>query len=376
MKRIYFNQPLSQVCRKKIFLPVLFLLLFPPGMIAGISCYGKSNDSNPNSQSDTSVVNEKKYKPKISGFVQVHFLEPINTNGDNTVAPDRFRVLRARLCVKGKINKYAGYDIEIDPRSPQITGILRDAFISLNVIPHHELRVGQQKTVFGYENWESSTHLFVVNRAEVSDNLSRGLNLRDIGIGIFGKVKLSDNFRFEDAFQIVNGAGMNVAGIEDFNRKKNFWGRVGLRYKDDAIISRFGISGGIGDLKDQGDDPVSTADDFIINFKRIGADFEINHKLFFMAAEYVFGWETDTIETAQVPGYYVLLAGKTKWHIGPMIRFDGLEDQYRRWTFGAYYGLPAAKLRMLINYEMLGFHNDEFPNGDDDRLYVQLQLRF
>jgi len=30
----------------------------------------------------------KKYKPHVSGFIQVHFLEPFNTNRDSTVEPD------------------------------------------------------------------------------------------------------------------------------------------------------------------------------------------------------------------------------------------------------------------------------------------------
>jgi len=327
---------------------------------------------------DSSAISKKskKYKPHISGFVQVHFLEPFNTNGDSIVEPDRFRVLRARISVDGKINKYVSYVVEIDPRSPQITGLLRDAYISLKIIPDQTIRVGQQKTQFGYENRESSSRLYFVNRTEMSDNLSRGTNLRDIGIGLIGKININEKYRLEDAFNVVNGAGMNVAGIEDFNRKKNLWGRVGIRYKTEDLMWRFGISGGIGDQKDLGDDIADPSDDFIINFKRYGLDAEVDHKWFFMASEYAAG--TDIIsDTISNPfGYYILLAGKTKWKAGPLVRYDVLEDEWKRWTVGAYYGLPNDRFRVLLNYEFRGYHPEDIPYGEDDRMYIQLQVRF
>ena len=327
---------------------------------------------------DSSALSKKtkKYKPQVSGFIQVHFLEPVNTNGDSIVEPNRFRVLRARVSVDGKINNYISYVVEIDPRSPEITGLLRDAYISLKLIPDHTIRLGQQKTLFGYENRESSTRLYFVNRTEMSDNLARGVNLRDIGIGLIGKIKVNEKYRLEDAFNLVNGAGMNVAGIEDFNRKKNLWGRVGIRYKTDDLMWRFGISGGIGDLKDQGDDPVDPSDDFIIDFKRFGIDAEIDYKWFFMASEYAAGTDIVSDTISNPFGYYVLLAGKTKWKAGPLVRYDVLEDEWKRWTIGAYYGLPNDKVRVLLNYEFRGYHSEDVLYGEDDRLYIQLQVRF
>jgi hypothetical protein len=338
--------------------------------------HSQTDDLETGKDSITRSTKTKKYKPYVSGFVQVHFLEPFNTNGDSIVDPDRFRVLRARVSVDGKINKYVSYVVEIDPRSPEITGILRDAYISVKIIPDHTIRIGQQKTQFGYENRESSTRLYVVNRSEMSDNLSRGYNLRDIGIGLLGKLNINEQFRFEDAFTLVNGSGMNVPGIEDFNRKKNLWGRMGIRYKAKDLMWRFGISGGMGDQKDLGEDPVNPSDDFIIDFKRFGLDAEIDHKWFFMASEYAAGTDIVSDTISNPFGYYVLLAGKTKWKAGPLVRYDVLEDEWKRWTLGAYYGLPNDRIRVLLNYEFRGYHSDEVLYGEDDRLYIQLQIRF
>jgi hypothetical protein len=218
--------------------------------------------------------------------------------------------------------------------------------------------------------------LYVVNRSEMSDNLSRGYNLRDIGIGLLGKLNINEQFRFEDAFTLVNGSGMNVPGIEDFNRKKNLWGRMGIRYKAKDLMWRFGISGGMGDQKDLGEDPVNPSDDFIIDFKRFGLDAEIDHRWFFMASEYAAGTDIVSDTISNPFGYYVLLAGKTKWKAGPLVRYDVLEDEWKRWTLGAYYGLPNDRIRVLLNYEFRGYHSDEVLYGEDDRLYIQLQIRF
>src|SRR6185295_11507812 len=109
--------------------------------------------------------------------------------------------------------------VELDPRAPEINGVLRDAFLRFTFIRGHQLRVGQQKTQFGYENRESSSELYAVNRTELSETLSRGVTLRDIGVGLIGHLNLGRGWRLEDAITVVNGAGFNVQA--DDTRGKN-----------------------------------------------------------------------------------------------------------------------------------------------------------
>ena len=313
--------------------------------------------------------------PKVFGYIQIHYRRAFATGTDSLVDYDDFRVQRVRIGVKGDVFPWLSYDIEIDPRAPQVTGLLRDAFVAINAIPRQEIRVGQQKTQFGYENRESSTNLFAVNRTEVSDNLSRGVTLRDIGIGLIGSVKIGPRgFRIEDAVTLVNGAGMNVQA--DNTSRKNVWGRIGLRWKNDssAFLARAGVSAATGDLVDPGDDPVDPADDFRLSFKRLGGDLELDHPRFFLSAEYVAGWDKDsTGGTEAVHGYYINLVGKTRRGIGPIVRYDALGPDFRRWTFGVYYGLPAARLRILLNYE---FRKLKDGVRADDKLYAWTQVRF
>ena len=319
---------------------------------------------------------DKKPKVKVSGFLQVQFLQAIDSNGDNEVRPNRFRVQRARLKFEGKVNEHTTFDVEVDPRAPEITGIMRDAYFTLKYIPRHRIRIGQQKTQFGYENNVSSSRLYFVNRTDVSDNLSRGTNLRDIGIGLLGNVPLSEKFRLEEAITVVNGAGMNVQS--DNTKKKNVWGRVGIRYKTEDLVGRAGVSGGYGDIFDEGDDPISPEDDFIVDFKRLGVDVEIEQKWFTMAAEYVTGSDDEEGETTDRSGYYFIFTGKTRWGVGPSLRYETVDDgEFSRWVIGAYYGLPSERFRVLANYEFRKIEEDpEFPNGEDNRFYLWSQIRF
>jgi hypothetical protein len=323
-----------------------------------------------------SVQNKKKYIPKISGVIQVHYLNEFNTNGDNIRDPDGFRILRARLTAKGDINKHISYELMIDPRAPEQGGILRDAYLEFNYIKNQKIRIGQQKTQFGWENRQSITELFTVNRAEMSDGVSRGENLRDIGIGVLGHIRLNDNFRVENAVTFTNGTRMNVTGPYDFNSKKALWGRLGLRYKKDDFTVSLGGSFGIGGLRYLGDSLYVPGDDVYAHFKRIGTDIQVEHKYFFLAGEYARGTDmvADTIY-GEPSGYQALLALKTKWKTGPMIRYDAFEDEWKVLTLGAYCGNPKDKFRVLVNYVFRGNIKD-VPDGHDDRLYIQCQIAF
>ncbi len=327
-------------------------------------------DSEAVAPKDSAKAGKGNKRVRVSGFMQQFFLKQFDTNHDGEAAADRFRVQRVRLKFSGKVEKNIGYQIEIDPRAPEITGFLRDAYISLYHIPRHEIRFGQQKTQFGYENNVSSSRLYFVNRTDVSDNLSRGINLRDIGVGLLGNFPFSKTFRIEHATTLVNGSGLNVQ--KDETKKKNIWGRAGVRYKTDDLMWRFGVSGGYGDILEAEAAPDSS--DLLINFKRLGTDFELEHKWFTAVAEYVQGWNNDPFEGGEtVSGFYGYLTGKTPWQAGPLLRYENeLADGFTRWIIGAYYGMPSAKFRVLLNYEFRKSEEDT----EDNRLYLWCQVRF
>ncbi|MFM9986080.1 MAG: porin [Flavobacteriales bacterium] len=325
-----------------------------------------------------STAKKKNKKPDvhISGVIQVHYFNEFNTNGDTIRDPDGFRVLRARLIADGKISDKIGYQLMIDPRAPEHGGLLRDAYIEFYHLKNHKIRIGRQKTQFGWENRQSITQLYTVNRAEMSDAVCRGENLRDNGVGLLGNIPINKRWRIEDAITFTNGTRMDVTGPYDFNTKKALWGRVGMRYKKDDWNIRFGGSLGIGGLRYLGDTINDARDDIYVDFKRFGADMQVDHKYFFLAAEYGVGTDKAADTLYQEPvGYQIQLALKTKWNVGPMVRYDTAEDEWKVLTLGAYYGKPQDKLRVLVNYVFRGNVTD-IPNGHDDRLYIQMQIVF
>jgi hypothetical protein len=330
------------------------------------------------SVSDTTTKKKtQKYKPKVSGVIGIHYLNEFNTNGDTIRDPDGFRLFKARLEVSGMIQEKIGYNIMIDPRSPEHGGLLRDAYIELLHLKNHKIRVGRQKTQFGWENRTSSTERYTVMLGTMSDGISRGLTLRDNGIGIIGHIKINKNFRIEDAITFTNGARMDITGPYDFNTKKALWGRIGLRYKKKDLSVHLGGSFGTGGIRDFGDDPIDPTDDVYYDIGRIGTDVQIENKYFFLAAEWAKqkDMQADSIY-AESMGYQIVAAMKTKWKVGPLAKYD-VEDgeEFKILTVGAYYGNLKDKYRILVNYTFRGNMKD-IPEGHDDRLYIQMQIRF
>lgn len=327
-------------------------------------------------QQSPDSLKEKKYLPKIEGVVQVHYLNEFNTNGDTIRDPDGFRVLRARLIASGKINKNVGYQLMIDPRAPEVGGMLRDAYLELDYIKNQHIRIGQQKTQFGWENTTSITQLYTVNRAEMSDAVCRGENLRDVGIGLLGHIAISEHLRVENAITLTNGARMNVAGPFDFNTKMVCWGRLGLQYKQDDLKIKICGSFAFGGLRYLNDSIYTPTDDIYADIWRLGTDIQLDSKYCFFAGEFAKGIDKvqDTIYGEPI-GYQAQLALKTKWNAGPLIRYDSAEDEWKVLTIGAYYGMPKDKIRFLANYLFRGNVTD-VPGGHDDRLYIQAQITF
>lgn len=334
--------------------------------------FASRDSSESDADDDLASKEEKSYAPKIKGYLQFHYRGSVETNHDGVVDHDNFRVLRVRLGVKGKIKPKISYTIEFDPRAPTIDGVLRDAYISIKkLIPHHQIRLGQQKTQFGYENRESSTRLYEVNRAFASDNLARGVTLRDIGIGVLGKIDLSEDLRIEDALTVTNGSRMNSQ--DDYTSRKNYWGRIGIRKGDDSNWTRLGTSFGFGDIYD----PFVLPAEPQVAFDRYGIDYETDSPNYFVSAEYIMG--RDDIkgdQKVEVSGYYLNLVHKMKSNYGPLIRFDvtskGGSETARRWTGGFFWGELDDECRFLFNYE----YRERMDGARaDDKYYFWMQAK-
>lgn len=359
-----FFLKLESLIQKRVRLAGMTILLLGSAMLWVQPAYAELvyPDEKPDDgvvEPDEDVLEKEIPRAEVYGFAQFFAL----TSFVPKDTPERFRVQRVRVKLRGKVNDHIGFQVEVDPRAPDVTGIMRDAYITMDYIPRHEIRLGQQKTQFGYENNVSSSSLYFVNRTDVSDDLSRGLNLRDVGVGLIGNIRINKDWRFEDAITVVNGRGLNVQ--TDQNRKKNIWGRLGLRYKDAGWMVRFGASGGYGDMFEKAVKP-DTVDE-LVDFKRFGADVQIEQKWFTMAGEYVKGTDEEFGISESTEGFYVLATGKVGRRFGPTLRYENVDKgDFTRWVAGAYYGMPDERFRFLLNYEFTS----------EKRLYFWFLVRF
>src|SRR5690606_41305616 len=102
-----------------------------------------------------------------------------------------------------------------DPHNPRNRP--RDGYAGVTAFRYQEIRVGQQKTQFGYENPEPSTRLWTSNRALVSDALARGSDLRDLGVGLLAEIPVGGGLAAEYAVTVVNGAGPYTAADDSYS---------------------------------------------------------------------------------------------------------------------------------------------------------------
>ena len=285
--------------------------------------------------------------PTVTGYIQYHFNYPIGGNAEH-----RFRVQRARVGVEGRVNSRITYEVDIDPRAPDHSGTLRDAFFNVELNKNHTLRLGQHKAKFGFINQRSSSRLYRVNRPELADELARGINLRDIGVTIMGKGP-KGSARLEYALSVVNGAGMNVQ--RDNNSKKNLSGRVGLYGKKGSYKWRLGASASHGDKFETSNNPKYANGGYYIRFNRAGTDLYLDHNRFDLYGEYAIGRQRDRGSKETLEGYYLTLVGKTSRSIGPVLSYDSMNHTENvRVVVGGYYGERNEPFRVLMNYEFRG----------------------
>jgi hypothetical protein len=313
----------------------------------------------------------------VSGFVHAQYSLPREHSGDGLTVTDGFSLRRVRLRFRGEVVQGVGYTVMLEPLTP--ANLVRDGFVSLTLLPRHELRLGQQKTLFGHENWESATRLLVINRSYASETLGRGPDLRDLGVGLLGQWALPRGLGLEYGVTVVNGAGPNV--LRDDTPGKNLYGRVGgsWRLEGRELSVRLGASLALGDHLAHGaagEPPDALSGGRPEPFRRAGVDLVVESPWLLAVAEALWG-QRDALARREVGhGFYVLAAGRTPWAVGPVLRYEELEpqrsltgDRLRRWTAGAYLDVASLNARLMLNYEL---DASERPRDDGLLLFAQV----
>jgi hypothetical protein len=287
-----------------------------------------------------------------------------------------FQARRARIGARGDLTPNVGYAFLFDGADTS----LKDAYGVLKGfgVPGLEVRAGQFKTPFGYEQVESDTKLLWVNGSYVVQALARSTatasvtatpDSRDLGVGVTGR--WGTTLGAEVAFSVVNGAGPNRTDDVD---TKNVWSRAGLVLKADGATLRAGGSFGAGrqvaglGTNAKFDGVGTPVDDTYFWFTTYGADVELDTPFFFAAAEMIQSerdartYTSATASTATAftaRGWYAGIYGKTPWKLGPIFRAERYDrsrsaanDTNERYTLGAYVDVLPVNARLIFNYEL------------------------
>lgn len=194
--------------------PVLFAVcVYPAGSLAA--------------QSPGSVKpSEREPTLAIGGLLQVQM--DVGDRGDSrfTNDNDRFYLRRARLNATGKFLEEFDFRLELDlagslSNSSALRAQMTDGFINWNRYPAANVRAGQFKTPFGFEQLYGDPRLITIERSLVNDRLtaSRQLGAQVGGdlldkrlsyaAGAFNGNSVNNNFNDDDRFFLAG----RLAGV-------------------------------------------------------------------------------------------------------------------------------------------------------------------
>jgi hypothetical protein len=320
-------------------------------------------------------------KPTLYGYVDVQYSR---TDAPSPVQDSStFELRRVRIGARGELTPTVGYAVLYDGAE----SALKDAYGTiqrLGFLPGVELRFGQWKTPFGYENPLSDTQMLWVNSSYVVQALARGSSVngrnaadlyanpdaRDIGAGFLGRWGQGGPLGAELAVSVVNGSGPNRKDDLD---SKNVWGRAGLTSKTPLGTIKVGGSFGHGrqvtflGANARFDGVGTPNDDTYLWFKTYGGDVQLDTPFLFAVAELIKSERDVTTYAAGVGtrsdfdarGWYAGAYGKTPWKLGPIFRAERFDrnrsvgaNTNERYTLGAYVDVVPVNGRLIFNYEL------------------------
>jgi phosphate-selective porin len=310
---------------------------------------------------------------------------------------DRFYLRRARLNASGRFLEEFDFRAELDlagslANTSGLRAQMTDGYINWNRHPAANLRIGQFKTPFGFEQLYSDPRLFTLERTLVNDRLtvSRQLGVQVGGdlldrrltyaVGAFNGNGVNNNFNDDDRFMVVG----RVAGVPWRGRllgQSASWALGGDGYTSDdtnlAMAGEFGF-----------DSTPSTPDrDNLFSGRRraAGLDTQLLAGRLEIWAEYLrVRFEPDSArpdDRFDSDGWYVQAA----YYVVPqrlqvVAKFDTFDprgdrpdDSTDATTLGAAYYLKGHDLKLQLNWL-----RSEGPGGaaSEDRILARIQVIF
>lgn len=307
---------------------------------------------------------------KIGGLIQAQ--ADFGDQGDSrfSTADDRFYLRRARLNATGSFLEDFDFRIELDlsaSLSNNSTSIstsnlraqLTDGYVNWNKYAAANIKGGQFKSPFGFEQLYADPRLFTIERSLVNDRLTIG---RQIGVLVAGDVF---DKKLSYATSIFNGNNVNVSFND--NDKFLYAERLsGVLYEGKAggKDTRFSLGGNAffsedTNLTGQSADFSFNGNTFTGKRRGVGIDSQLHSGSFDFWVEYLavrFEPEDQLPLKEFTPrGWYAMAAYFIRPKAQAVIRFETFDptvviDNTDTWTFGFNYLIKSDDLKFQINY--------------------------
>lgn len=316
----------------------------------------------------------------IGGLLQVQ--AELGDRGDSRFGSDndRFYLRRARINATGKFLEEFDFRLEGDfagtlANTSGLRAQLTDAFINWNRHPEANVRVGQFKTPFGFEQLFSDPRLITIERSLVNDRLTQSRQLgAQVGGDLFEK-------RMSYAAGVFNGNGAN----NNFNDDDSFLSAARLA----GVLWRKGSAAwSLGGNVFSSEDTSVSASDFgfqgnTFAGERFGTGFDtqVTASRLELWAEYLaVDWEPESGREIGSDGWYVqgsyFLIPDRLQAVLKAETFDPVDDDrtdpVEIGTAGLGWYFKGHDLKLLVNY--LRVRQDGLE--DQDKILTRMQVIF
>ena len=311
--------------------------------------------------------------PKTSSSTFFGYIQPQYESHFTDDASNTFKFKRARLGVRGRVNRSFSYYVMIETSdfiSSDGNVYLMDAFITYDKNEWAKVSVGSFKQPFGLEVNTPCHSLTTIDRAIVSDQIVAPQ--RDMGLMLLGG---SNKTKFKYALALMNGRGL---GVVDNNTKKDITGRASYKVLDFMSIGgsfRYGYPSNV-------DNDRTT----------YGAEIALNYNKFNVTGEYIYdegdynraaggGCGATPLELGNKrAGAYVMASYDINKNWQPVFKYETFDQDLdlkkvgyqEMMTLGVNYFFND-NTRLQVNYQN---KIETATTIDNDALLFQLQVKF
>ncbi len=333
----------------------------------------------------------KENKIKLGGYLQANAefgdAPDARYNGIN----DRFLLRRARVNVSGSFAEHFDFKAEVDIGNNSVSSTTAaswkptatDVFINWNRYDFANVKAGQFKTPYGYEQLVPDTKTLFIERTLGNDRMT---DSRQIGLAVWGDVVPK---RLAYNVGVFNGSSINN-GTND-NDNFMFAGRIsGTPYTGKHFGQDSTLTLGVNAIADASDGTSKsgfglTGSSFTGNRQGFGADFQFSLGRFDLTGEYLANQfkPTDSVPFASfdaqslhvAAGFFIVpkqLVVRARYDtLDPDVDVSGNSSD--TWTFGLTYYFKGDDIRLDLNY-ILG--NGSGQPDNQGRIIARAQLIF